>query len=104
MQLHIFRHQTKSVICTFIILKERYTPSFCNDRDDIQGLSLTESNVHIFFLLQQSLNMYVPPDELAIRDYGEVNMTLGDDGMSQAQHIGSDPRVAAAVNPMYNEG
>ena len=48
--------------------------------------------------------MYVPPDELAIRDYGEVNMTLGDDGMSQAQHIGSDPRVAAAVNPMYNEG
>ncbi|GFN79862.1 protocadherin fat 4 [Plakobranchus ocellatus] len=52
----------------------------------------------------QSLNMYVPPDELAIPDYGEVDMTLGGEGVSQVQYTGQDPRVAAAVNPTYVDG
>ncbi|KAK3745550.1 hypothetical protein RRG08_040225, partial [Elysia crispata] len=51
----------------------------------------------------QSLNMYVPPDDLGIPDYGEVDMTLADNGIGQVQHTGHDPSVVAAVNPIYSE-
>jgi len=45
----------------------------------------------------QSLNMYVPPP-----DYGEVRMTLGGEGsVAAVEHTGHDPRVAAAINPIY---
>ncbi|RUS82557.1 hypothetical protein EGW08_009687, partial [Elysia chlorotica] len=52
----------------------------------------------------QSLNMYVPPDDLTMPDYGDVDMTLGQEGVDHVTHTGADPRVAAAVNPMYEDG
>ncbi|KAL5018741.1 hypothetical protein ScPMuIL_004463 [Solemya velum] len=49
----------------------------------------------------QSLNMYVPPDEV-IHDLGEINMTFEGETVT-AQHTGATEGVASAVNPVYKE-
>ncbi|KAK7482291.1 hypothetical protein BaRGS_00026419 [Batillaria attramentaria] len=48
----------------------------------------------------QSLNMYVPPDEV-LHSYGEIGLRLQGDGLVDVQHTSHDPGVAAAVNPVY---
>ncbi|KAL8587529.1 hypothetical protein ACOMHN_000935 [Nucella lapillus] len=48
----------------------------------------------------QSLNMYVPPDEVT-PNYGEVGMRIHGNTVVDVQHSSQISKVAAAVNPMY---
>lgn len=50
------------------------------------------------FLIYQSLNMYVPPDE-TVHDLGEINMSFDREASTRSQ---GGARVVARKNPVYD--